>query len=33
MKLNSINAAYPLAMTLYGVEPNQTDFEEIALLA
>lgn len=33
MKLHNINAAYPLAQTLYGVEPNQTEFEDIALLA
>lgn len=33
MKLHNINAAYPLAQTLYGVEPGQTEFEDIALNA
>lgn len=33
MKLHNINSAYPLANTLYGVEPSQTEFEDIALNA
>lgn len=33
MNLHNINAAYSLAHTLYGVEPNQTEFEDIAINA
>ena len=33
MKLHSINAAYTLAQALYGVEPQQYDFEDIAMQA
>lgn len=33
MKLHNIHAAYTLANTLYGVAPNATDFEDIAMNA
>ena len=33
MNLHNINAAYPLANTLYGVEPTQTEFEDMAMNA
>lgn len=33
MKFYNFNAAYSLAQTLYGVEPNPNDFEDIALNA
>lgn len=33
MKLYNIHAAYSLANTLYGVTPNETDFEDIAMNA
>ena len=32
-KLYHINSAYPLVTTLYGIEANTDDFEDLALTA
>ena len=33
MKLYHINSAYPLVQSLYGVDPNPEDFEDLAMTA
>ena len=33
MKLSNINAAYELCDSLYGITPDETQFEDLALTA
>ena len=33
MKLYHINSVYPLIQSLYGIDPNPEDFEDLAITA